>query len=116
MKYLVTIFALLTVVYLNTTDKAHSFSTGAPAAKTGSPGDEGSSCNSSYCHSGPAAGSGENIDISVLEPSDQEPYRISIEVSNTGGMEYEKVGFQACVEDDFGNKIGERCISSARNR
>ena len=107
MKYLGTIFALLAIVYLNTTDKAHTFSTGAPAAKTGSPGDEGSSCNSPYCHSGPAAGSGENIAISILQPLDQGPYRISIEVSNTGGMQYEKVGFQACVEDDFGNKIGE---------
>lgn len=107
MKYLGTIFALLAIVYLNTTDKAHTFSTGAPAAKTGSPGDEGSSCNSSYCHSGPAAGSGENIAISVQQPLDQGPYRISIEVSNTGGMQYEKVGFQACVEDVFGNKIGE---------
>ena len=107
MKYLGTIFALLAIVYLNTIDKAHTFSTGAPAAKTGSPGDEGSSCNSPYCHSGPAAGSGENIAISILQPLDQGPYRISIEVSNTGGMQYEKVGFQACVEDDFGNKIGE---------
>ena len=107
MKYLGTIFALLAIVYLNTTDKAHTFSTGAPAAKTGSPGDEGSSCNSPYCHSGPAAGSGENIAISILQPLDQGPYRISIEVSNTGGMQYEKIGFQACVEDDFGNKIGE---------
>ena len=107
MKYSGTIFVLLAIISLNTIDQAHTFSTGAPSAKTGSPGDEESSCNSSYCHSGPAAGSGENIAISVLQPLDQGPYRISIEVSNTGGMQYEKVGFQACVEDDFGNKIGE---------
>ena len=107
MKYFATIFTLLVIVFISTKDSAYTFSTGAPAGKTGSPGDEGISCNSTYCHSGPAAGSGENIAISVLQPLDQGPYRISIEVSNTGGMQYEKVGFQACVEDDFGNKIGE---------
>ena len=107
MKYFATIFTLLVIVFMSTKESAYTFSTGAPAGKTGSPGDEGISCNSTYCHSGPAAGSGENIAISVLQPLDQGPYRISIEVSNTGGMQYEKVGFQACVEDDFGNKIGE---------
>ena len=107
MKYFATIFTLLVIVFMSTKDSAYTYSTGAPAGKTGSPGDEGISCNSTYCHSGPAAGSGENIAISVLQPLDQGPYRISIEVSNTGGMQYEKVGFQACVEDDFGNKIGE---------
>ena len=49
----------------------------------------------------------KNIAISVLQPLGQGPARISIEVSNSGGIQYEKVGFQACVEDDFGNKIGE---------
>ena len=107
MKYLGTIFALFAIAFLSTKDNAHTFSTGAPAVNTASPGDDGATCNTAYCHSGPAAGSGENIAISVLQPLDQGPYRISIEVSNTGGMQYEKVGFQACVEDDFGNKIGE---------
>ena len=107
MKYFATIFTLLAIVFMSTKESAYTYSTGAPAGKTGSPGDEGSSCNSTYCHSGPVAGSGENIAISVLQPLDQGPYRISIEVSNSGGMQYEKVGFQACVEDDFGNKIGE---------
>jgi len=107
MKYFAIIFTVLVIVFMSTKESAYTFSTGAPAGKTGSPGDEGISCNSTYCHSGPAAGSGENIAISVLQPLDQGPYRISIEVSNTGGMQYEKVGFQACVEDHFGNKIGE---------
>ena len=107
MKYLGTIFALLAIVYFNSKDVAHTSSTGSPAANTASPGDGGATCNTAYCHSGPSAQSGENIAISVLQPLDQEPYRISIEVSNSGGMQYEKVGFQACVEDDFGNKIGE---------
>lgn len=107
MKYLTTIFILFVIVFMSIKESAYSYSTGAPPGKTGSPGDEGISCNSTYCHSGPAAGSGENIAISVIQPLDQGPYRISIEVSNTGGMQYEKVGFQACVEDDFGVKIGE---------
>lgn len=107
MKYLGAIFALFAIVFLSTKDNAFTYSTGAPAANTASPGDGGATCNTTYCHSGPAAGSGENIAISVLQPLDQGPYRISIEVSNSGGMQYEKVGFQACVEDDLGNKIGD---------
>jgi len=107
MKYIGTILVLLAIVYFSSKDLAFTYSTGAPAANTASPGDGGATCNSTYCHSGPSAQSGENIDISVLQPLDQDYYRISIEVSNTGGMQYEKVGFQACVEDNFGNKIGE---------
>ena len=107
MKYLGTIFALFAIVYFSSKDLVYTSSTGAPAFNTGSPGDGGATCNTAYCHSGPAAQSGENIAISVLQPLDQGAYRISIEVSNSGGMQYEKVGFQACVEDDFGNKIGE---------
>ena len=107
MKHLGTIFALLSIFYFGSKDLAHTFSTGAPAANTASPGDGGATCNTVYCHSGPSAQSGENIAISVLQPLDQGPYRISIDVSNSGGMQYDRVGFQACVEDDFGNKIGE---------
>ena len=107
MKYLGTIFALLAIVYFSSEDLAYTSSTGAPAANTASLGDGGASCNTAYCHSGPSAQSGENIAISVLQPLGQGPARISIEVSNSGGIQYEKVGFQACVEDDFGNKIGE---------
>ena len=107
MKYLGTILALLAIVYFSSKDLAYTFSTGAPAANTASPGDGGATCNTAYCHSGPSAQSGENIDISVLQPLDQGSYRISIEVSNSGGIQYEKVGFQACVEDNLGNKIGE---------
>lgn len=110
MKYLGTILALLAIVYFSSKDLAYTFSTGAPAANTASPGDEGATCNTAYCHSGPSAQSGENIAISVLQSLGQGSYRILIEVSNTGGVQYEKVGFQACVEDDFGNKIGEISI------
>lgn len=107
MKYLGTTLALLAIVYFSSKDSAHTFSTGAPAANTASPGDGGVTCNNTYCHSGPSAQSGENIAISVLQSLDQGSFRILIEVSNSGGMQYEKVGFQACIEDDFGNKIGE---------
>ena len=110
MKYLGTILALLAIFFFSSKDLAYTFSTGAPAANTASPGDGGATCNTAYCHSGPSAQSGENIAISLLQSLDQGSYRILIEVSNSGGMQYEKVGFQACVEDDFGNKIGEISI------
>ena len=41
MKYFATIFTLLVIVFMSTKDIAYTYSTGAPAAKTGSPGDEG---------------------------------------------------------------------------
>ena len=107
MKKVITILAVFIFVFLSKLDKVHTYGTGAPAANTASPGDGGATCNSAYCHSGPAAQSGENIAISVFQPLNQESYRISIEVSNSGGMQYEKVGFQACIEDVFGNKIGD---------
>ncbi|GIR12053.1 MAG: hypothetical protein CM15mP23_06280 [Cryomorphaceae bacterium] len=47
MKYLGTILALLAIVYLSSKDLAYTFSTGAPAANTASPGDEGATCNTS---------------------------------------------------------------------
>lgn len=106
MKHLATIFALLAIVFFSTKDNAYTFSAGGPEGRTGSPGDGDLSCTS-YCHTGPVAGSGENIVVSVTQPLDQGPYRISIEVSNTGGVQYEKAGFQACVEDASGAKIGE---------
>lgn len=110
MKKFVFIIAVLGAVFFSTPDHVYTFSTGAPAGKTGSPGDDGVSCNSTYCHSGPAPVSGEFIDILVTQPLNQGTYRIVVEVSNTGSMAYEKAGFQACVEDNSGNKIGQLSI------
>ena len=47
MKYLGTIFALLAIVFFSSKDVAHTFSTGAPAVNTASPGDGGATCNTS---------------------------------------------------------------------
>ena len=68
MKCLGTILAFLAIVFFSSKDLAYTFSTGAPAANTASPGDGGATCNTAYCHSGTSAQSGENIAISLLEP------------------------------------------------
>jgi hypothetical protein len=108
MKQLVTILAIALAAFLVTDNSAHTYQDGAPAGNTGSPGDEGSSCNSPYCHGYAPQNSGEYVEIYVAIPlSTIDVYRITVEAGNTGGFQYEEAGFQACVEDASGAKIGE---------
>ena len=108
MKKLLTILGITTLTFLTTANLAHTNVTGAPAGKTGSPGDQGSSCNSPYCHGYGAQNSGEYVEIFVaLALNSMDSYGITVEAGNTGGFQYEKAGFQACVEDASGNKIGQ---------
>lgn len=108
MKQLLAILGIATAAFLTTGNLAHTNVTGAPAGKTGSPGDQGSSCNSPYCHGYGSQNSGEYVEIFVALPlSSTDAYRITVEAGNTGSFQYEKAGFQACVEDASGNKIGQ---------
>lgn len=111
MKQAILFLGILTAVFFTTGNLAHTNVAGAPAGRTGSPGDEGNSCNNAYCHGYSSQNSGEYIDIFVDFPlSSTDAYRITVEAANTGSFQYEKVGFQACVEDAEGNKIGQITI------
>lgn len=104
MKQLLTIFAIALAAFLVTDNSAHTYQAGAPAGKTGSPGDGGTTCNSSYCHTGPSV-TDQYVTISMIENSPRE-YTIMIEAQSDTPFEYTKAGFQACIEDASGAKIG----------
>jgi len=81
-----------------------SFSGGAPAGRTGSPGDGGHTCN--QCHS--YSGSGYNPDF-VLDGIPAagfvpgQTYQLTLTVNNVNTA---KKGFEACVEDETNHKQG----------
>ena len=111
MKQVITILGILAAVFLTTGNLAHTNVTGAPAGKTGSPGDAGSSCDNPYCHGYGSQNSGEYVEILVTLPlSSTDAYRVTVVAANSGSFQYEKAGFQACVEDAAGNKIGQIAI------
>ena len=105
MKQLFTILGIALTAYLDRQKNAHSYQGGAPAGKTGSPGDGGNTCNTSYCHSGPSA-TDQFITISMQENAPRE-YTILIEAQSATPFQYTKAGFQACIENGAGVKIGE---------
>ena len=110
MKQGLTIFGIAAAVFFTTGNLAHTNVTGAPPGATGSLGD-GSSCNSAYCHGYSSQNSGEYVEILVALPlSPTDAYRVTVTAANTGSFQYEKAGFQACVEDASGNKIGQIAI------
>lgn len=111
MKKTITVLAMTIVAMLFTANRAHTYESGAPAGQTGSPGDGGMSCNSAYCHNGPAA-TDEEVLISSSEVDNRE-YQIVVEAKSTTSAQYVKAGFQACVEDADGNKIGEIVITNS---
>lgn len=80
---------------------------GAPAGRSGSLGDGGSTCASATCHSGPAPTTQQilissSLD-SLVEYKPDETYRIRVTLTAPG---VNRFGFQASVEDLQGNKLG----------
>lgn len=111
-----TILGIALAAFLFTDNKAHTNATGAPAGKTGSPGDGGVSCNTAYCHSGPQA-TDEHIEINYFELDSGGVYTITVVSKSETPFQYQKVGFQACVEDENGEKIGTlETISNTRTK
>ena len=108
MKKLFTILGITFATFLVTDNSAHTYQSGAPAGRTGSPGD-GSSCTV-YCHSGPSV-TDQFITISMIENTPRE-YTITIQAQSETPFEYTKAGFQACIEDASGTKIGNLSILS----
>ncbi len=80
-----------------------SYSSGAPAGRTGSPGDNGNSCRA--CHSG---GSAVNPTITLNGIPAQgympgQTYTLTLDVS---GVNNPRTGFEACVENASHQKTG----------
>jgi hypothetical protein len=74
------VLACILCIVFYTPQQAHSNASGAPNGKTGSPGDNGSTCYS--CHSGPSASGSDEIDISFdngnMEVTNNEVYPLSV--------------------------------------
>jgi len=102
MKIFFTILVITLAIFLVTDNSAHTNQSGAPAGRTGSPGD-GLSCTD-YCHTGPSV-TDQFITISMIENAPRE-YTITIQAQSETPFEYTKAGFQACIEDASGTKIG----------
>lgn len=104
------ILGIALAAFLFTENKAHTYASGAPEGNTASPGDGGATCNSGYCHSGPQA-TDETLELLVTTFLPVGEYGISVIAKSETTGQYEKAGFQACVEDENGNKIGELVVT-----
>ena len=105
------VLACILCIVFYTPEAAHSNQSGAPNGKTGSPGDNGSTCYS--CHSGPSASGSDEIDISFdsgnMEVINNEVYPLSVSLYSDDQSVF---GFQMVAEDDNGNSIGEFIITN----
>lgn len=81
-----------------------SYSSGAPAGRTGSPGDNGVSCT--YCHSYSGSGYTPSFNVAGI-PADGyqagQTYQLTLTVSNVNTA---RKGFEACVENTSHQKQG----------
>tara|TARA_B110000977_G_scaffold155018_1_gene197132 strand:- start:1520 stop:2353 length:834 start_codon:yes stop_codon:yes gene_type:complete len=105
MKKLFTLLGISLTVFLFTENNAHTNQSGAPMGNTGSQGDANATCNTGYCHSSSVAATDQTLTITMQENTTRE-YTIWVESKSETPFQYSKAGFQACVEDGAGNKIG----------
>ena len=97
--------SLLIIALMGISTYSYTNSGGSPAGKSGSPGDNGQTCASGYCHSSGSPMGGEVIGImsSVDSISDGNTIGITLGVKPNGTSS--KVGFMARVEDANGNQL-----------
>ncbi len=105
MKKTITVLLMATIAMFLTANRAHTYGAGAPSGKTGSPGDQGMSCNTAYCHNGPDA-TEQTITITSNEV-EARVFEITIEVQSQTPFQYQKAGFQACVENQNNMNVGQ---------
>ena len=104
MKYLYTAFvAALMVVMLNgLNNSAESKANGSPGKRTGSPGDNGSTCTG--CHSGTAAALSGIISTNIPTTGYKKDSVYTITVTAVGGTT--TCGFELTAESTTGAKVG----------
>lgn len=113
MKQAVLFLGILTGVFFTTgNNKAHTNAAGAPGGNVGS---AGSSCGTNYtCHGtdvNPVTD--QNLIMGVDYYEAEGNYTIWIEAHGSDTpSQYEKVGFQACIENPQGELIGELIVTN----
>jgi hypothetical protein len=100
------IISALVIVYDANYNNAHTNGNGAPAGRTGSPGD-GVTCNNGSCHSGPAvtdqvATITSDVPVGGYVPGTT--YNITATATKSGVVEF---GFQLSPQNASGTKLGE---------
>lgn len=100
----------LTITFLLLANYSISNSTGAPAGRTGSPGDNNLTCVQG-CHSGGPAASGQvaSINASSIPATGYVPgavYDISVSLTPGASGNLARAGFQATAEFSNGSKAG----------
>ncbi len=83
-----------------------SYSSGAPAGKTGSLGDGGNTCSTAGCHTSNGASYMPNIAVTGFPSSGYAPgqtYRLQLEVSSASNN---KTGFECVVENSSNRRMG----------
>jgi len=100
------------------TSSLHSNSSGAPAGRSGAPGDFGQTCVG--CHSGvPATDQVGSFQVFLngqvaTSYTDGETYDVSYTI-DPGMSNYPRMGFQATVEDANNQKVGTLIVSDNSN-
>lgn len=98
-------------------ESAYTNSGGAIASRSGSPGDNNMNCGNSGCHPSNAVSS-EEVTIDVILPDGEtafvagNTYTVEVTGSKTAGV-LGVIGFQATVEDDANDKLGELSVLNA---
>lgn len=97
-----------TMVYDANNNIAHTNNAGAPAGRTGNPGElSGASCNLTGCHVGGPSVSDETVVVSSTVPTaGYEPgqtYTVTVQMNNPGGS---KFGFEISPQSNTGTLLG----------
>ena len=101
---LTTLFFIAMVGYDSAYNQAHTNSTGAPAGRTGSPGDNGNTCATAGCH-GATPTAGSNLFLVGVPSGGYNPgqtYLVQVNFSGTGNK-----GFQISPQNQTGTLLGE---------
>jgi hypothetical protein len=110
-------YSLALVAGLFISQKALTFSSGAPAGSSGSPASSGS-CGRSGCHGGPSA-TNQSISFNTNIPTsgfiENTDYNITIS-ANDGGTGASQIGFMASVESPSGHVGAINVTNSNRTR
>lgn len=93
------------LAFLGISTYSYTYSGGAPSASSGSPGDNGQTCSSAYCHGGGSATGNEVIAITAPTDSIYDGLSMTIALGVKPNGSSTKVGFMASVEDASGNQL-----------
>ena len=110
MKQAILFLGILTAVFFTVGNKAHTNGSGAPAGNVGS---LGTSCGG-YCHgTGLVPITDQNLTMGVTYFETEGSYTVWIEAQGSEPWQYEKVGFQACIENPQGDIIGDLVVTNS---